>query len=165
MSTASSASDRIEQARAAIAAYREAHDVDLVIDNLVNALESMISPAAIDETPEQVADEWYAGLQQRGLVETYGLGKVTDPTPFGLHRAAYLAGIRTGIVMSWNSWEPETAPGVPSGTVEQLIANGKAALDKVEWSTEQDTLDPVLEARDEAAGVIQQFIEALEGER
>lgn len=124
MSIASSASDRTEQARIALTEYdhvvRSGLGTGYTMDILAAALRSMVEPAATDETPEQVADEWDTHLRTYGLVVTFGLDAVLRPDTYALYREAYLAGIRRGIVMGWNSWEPETAPGVPSGTVEQL---------------------------------------------
>lgn len=129
MSTASSASDRIEQARAALDAYDKIEHwgttnapANIARSGVAEALRETISPAAVDETPEQVADEWLEGLRAFGLVATFGLDAVLRPDTNSLYRESYLAGIRRGVVMGWNSWEPETAPGVPSGTVEQLAS-------------------------------------------
>lgn len=172
MSTASSASDRIERAQAALAEYDRVAASGLgtgyALDTLARALREMISPAAVEELPEQAADKWHANLIAKGMVEIYGqdivFAAVGDRSPYIMHRAAYLAGVQRGIVMGWNSWEPETAPGLPSGSVEQLIANGKAALDRVEASGESDRMDDVFDARDEAARWIAQVIELLEGQ-
>lgn len=143
MSTASSASDRIEKARAALEGYDKArlqHDrfneqYGFLAGSalpLAKALREMISPASVDETPEQVADDWSARLEERGLIETFGLDVVKKVAEAGgineFCREAYLAGIQRGIVMGWNSWEPETAPGLPSGTVEQLVSEAEEAL-------------------------------------
>lgn len=140
MSTASSASDRIEQAHAALESYEKARRQHVRFGEqygilagaagpLAVALRSMIEPAAIDETPERMADAWQQQLIERGLVATFGFDRVAEPrNDYPLHRDAYLFGIRAGITAAWNSWEPETAPGLPSGTLEQLIAEAEGAL-------------------------------------
>ncbi|MDF2990273.1 MAG: hypothetical protein K0S37_787 [Microbacterium sp.] len=125
MSTATSASDRYEAARNALSevtgrltrtrlgtlAARET-DADLIaMEKAMRALRALIEPAAVNETPEQIADRVTRQYEPKSFI--------------GLGEALVQAGIQAG----WNDWEPENAPGLPSGTLEQLAADAEELLE------------------------------------
>lgn len=163
MSTATSSSDRYAQARKALAqfeAYMEGFCADEFgpeVHRLAEAMRALIEPAAVEESVEEIA--------QRILAST-SLPPVGDSVLFAdlekITRAAIERGVYAGIQAAWLSWEPETATGVPSGSLEQLAADAREAVEDLELSTESNGMDDVFTARDRAASVLRDLVALVE---
>lgn len=97
-----SASDRIEAARKALAGYDRAKEVGFAPNALVlaDALRALITPPAVGESEEQIAQRIITESQARGVAAPEG-----DFTDYGIA----LTGVRAGIQAAHETWEPEVA--------------------------------------------------------
>ncbi|MEV5068910.1 hypothetical protein MRBLMI12_000466 [Microbacterium sp. LMI12-1-1.1] len=130
MSTATSASDRYEAARDALDNYdgcpREMRD-EFAPHDLADALRGLITPPATDETPQQIAAR-VRDRQDSPSWEPDRAGRYTVQQVTLMMRAAVEAGIQA----AWESWEPENAPGVDSGSLEQLATEASEVIGRFE---------------------------------
>jgi hypothetical protein len=167
-------SERYAEARAALAAF-EVYMDDFTADEfapevheLAEALRALIEPAAVEESVEEAIASWQENLYQRGTQDVLGGYPMARRNDGGqpwhqMYAEAYRQGCQMGIQLAWNSWEPETAPGVPSGSLEQLAADAREAIEECEASEESDSFDDVFDARDQAASVLRSLIAFVEG--
>ena len=110
MTDATSASDRYDEARRALAEWdsTSAAYSDALGPRLATALRSLIEPPATDEMPD--LHDVYSRAHRRALPNEDGPYSAADLDRAGSAglEAVYL----TGIQAAWNSWEPENAPGL-----------------------------------------------------
>ncbi len=168
MSTATSSSDRIEAAREALKLMRarqahtvpgdcrECDDLDIYID----AIRALIEPPATDEAMDA---EQTQAIYNRAYYKHEKIGSTAAETEHA-HAAAREALYQAGIQAAWESWEPESAPGMPSGSLEQLAAEAEEALDAIEHSTEADSMENVFAARDSAGDVLARLVAFVKGQ-
>lgn len=95
-----SASDRIEAARKALAGYDRAKEVGFAPNALVlaDALRALITPPAVGESDEGIAK-----------AATEELWKVWDHTDFAEVQGIILGAVRSAIQTAHETWEPEVA--------------------------------------------------------
>ena len=122
--------DRHAEARAALAQYDAAvaepdddpgyhKRVDAALD-CIEPLRALIEPPATEETVEQITQRHF-DLVAHGIVKGRGNTDRAQITWWGLFDQVESA-VRAGIQAAWESWEPESAPGVRVVTREQYAA-------------------------------------------
>ena len=137
MATATSASDRIEAARAVIERMDRAHKMTCsdpsdasrttLYSEARDALRALITPPATDETPQQIA----ARIRDREGSPTWEpdrAGRYTIQQVTLMMREAVEAGIQA----AHEDWEPENAPGVDSGSLEVLATEASEVIGRFE---------------------------------
>lgn len=181
--TSTSSSNRYAEAREALRRYeiigdRVPEDTDEVLEReydldqqahvVVRALRALIEPSATDEGVDEMVESFRRRLYLQGTIETLGgfpLEKAGDGGARwdALYGEAYRQGVQAGIQAAWESWEPETAPGVPGGTLEQIATDADSVLEAIEASTDAEDMDEVFEARDRAADVLSALVSFVRG--
>ncbi|MDF2506309.1 MAG: hypothetical protein K0Q52_168 [Microbacterium sp.] len=110
MSTATSASDRYDEARALLAAFDGTPNVikdDFNPHTLADALRAVVEPAAVNES----VDEWVEReINAERLEVAFRVAGDKDGMQF--LRQVLAHAVQAGIQLGWNSWEPENAPGL-----------------------------------------------------
>lgn len=118
---ATSASDRYDEARAALAqlerAYPEGIGRGVTEQRAMNALRALIDPPATEETPEQIAHRLLATTALPKIGETIACTELEKITGEAITRA-----VHAGIQAAWDSWEAENAPGVRVATRDEYTA-------------------------------------------
>lgn len=108
---ATSASDRYEAARAALAEYDEHTEPRSISDQrrreyrLASALRALIDPATTAPRSSADLDEIYVAAGR-------AIPRTNSWTPRMSHLAGLEAVHQSGIQASWEDWEPENAPGM-----------------------------------------------------
>lgn len=116
--TATSASDRYEEARAARVAWLDGSmPMDESASRMAAALRVLIEPAQTNLTIPEIAESALRKCKPPFLDSD---GHWCYPPLELVEVAATLVG--AGIQAAWEDWEPENAPGVPSPESEKLEA-------------------------------------------
>jgi len=137
MTFPASASDRYDEARAALASY-EALALNTVSTEmelrLANALAALIDPATVGpRTPEDIEEAYNTARGNCPITEDYSI------------RTAHLAGLhgvyQLGIQAGWEDWEPENAPGMVDTRATYTLASLDGTDDAADWLQIGYTLD------------------------
>ncbi len=121
MTEQTSASDRYEAARKALARFWNPDDLaEMEIQGeLVHALEALVTPPGVGESEAQIVERWAGRLRRRGAIEVLGEEAVFNATDHhGQSIESFRQGVRAGIQSAHESWEPEVAQ---RPTQEQML--------------------------------------------
>lgn len=155
-----SSSDRYEAARKALAIFDAPHPDDehaIATARVTAALRALVEPPATLQTPEQIAEAFAADLLNRGTVEVLGGFPLVKAGDGGkrwniVYGEAHRQGVLAGIQAAWESWEPESAPGlVPEPVDAQRIAGWRADMESGDTDRLLDAFWAMLEHIEEGA--------------
>jgi hypothetical protein len=109
-----SASERVEAAREALAEYGRSQPSDYeraYADPLAAALRALITPPSVGESEEAIVEDFATRLREQGAIEILGQDAVFRATDHhGQSVTAFRQGVRAGIQSAHETWEPADRP-------------------------------------------------------
>lgn len=143
---ATSASDRYERARAALASYDaiEGYGDSAHHERVVAAIDALDALRMLTEVPDVVSpsDEDAQRIYDAAFTAVMPAGMIWHGVPFeNAHAAARRALVNAGIQAAWESWEPENAPGMVDTRPTYTIASLDGTVDEASWLVTGHVLD------------------------